>query len=211
MAAKTRKRKRSPWWALWPSWRQYKGWSLPSRHAAIGLSVAFVSLGLVVWGLLRPGPRTRLTQAERERMIATLSRAPQPHEKIQLGCPDRDVDACLAASQFLNVFTGAGWDVMGDRVRSVALGKPAPGITILRRAAHRGCRVTDVDPEDDWAPAPGSEGGCFRMTPSVRAIQEALASVGFRSRTRADVGNDLPEDAIGVFVGPRLFEQETWE
>jgi len=173
--------------------------------------MAIVSLGLTIVIWLWPAPRTKFTRAEQERMTSLLKKAPQPHEPIQLGCPDTDDDACLVAGQLVNVFTGAGWDVLGDKVAPVRLGKPAPGITIMRRAEGTGCTIEDTDPEDDWAPEPGSKGRCFRETPSVRAIRAAFASVEVRARRRGDVGGALPEGVLGVFVGPRLFDRQLKE
>ena len=229
--------RRRPWWALLPSRRQWGSWSLPSRHTTLGLLLAIVSLGYVAFEILRPTPRTRFTRAEQGRLTSLLKSAPEPREKIQLGCPPTDEDACLVAGQLLRVFAGAGWAVLGNRVEPIRLGTPLPGFVLMRRAHQpkapgvlihpKDGQPPDVtkikealsrleetrgtEPPDEWATEPGSQGRWFPVTPGVLGIEAALSSVNPPVRRKTNLGSGLPEGVLGLYVGTRPFEVQLRE
>lgn len=190
----------------------------------LGIHPTMFVLGMValLWfAALSPGPRRMLSKPESERFVAALKAAPEPREEVRLGCPPADEDACLVAGQLLRLFRQAGWVVQDDRVERALLGKPTPGIVVMRQASvpkGPGYRVPasqvppqqqGTEPRDDFAPVPGEPGRWFKITPSLLAIEGAFASAGLTVRRRANVGSELPENVLAVFVGPRVFEKSS--
>ena len=187
----------------------------------LGLHPTMFVLGMValLWvAALLPAQRRLLSKPESERFVEALKSASLPHQEVQLGCPLADEDACLVAGQLLRLFRRAGWVVQRDRVARVQLGKPSPGIVVMMKptapkgpgyrvpASEVPAALRGSEPQDDFAPIPGEPGKWVKRTPSLIAVEAAFASVGLPVRRRADDGRDLPENVIGIYVGPRLFD-----
>lgn len=132
----------------------------------------------------------RLAVEQKMQFIKLLKSAKQPREEIKLGCAAGSEEACVFASQLLNLFREAGWVVQGDQVERVMLSKPLAGVALFKRGEGK------LDPSNP------KSGLWVEQTPGLITLRESFAKIGIETDAQADA--QMPESVIGVFIGPNL-------
>jgi hypothetical protein len=115
----------------------------------------------------------------------------EPREKLRVGCVYWSDAACVAAGEFLIVFSETGWIIDSAKVFRMESLIPKAGVAIVSR------------PElgtEKLPPLPPHLGRWHKMTPSEITIWSALRQLDIPVSGATE--SELPEGTIGVYFGP---------
>lgn len=159
-------------------------------HAWIkSMIVVFASIVLILlaWRPVAEEYRREHFIIDKDKFLAALEKQERNRLLVRIGCAPADEESCVIGGRFLDFFREAGWQVEGNEVQRVQLGKPEPGILIF---AHGG---GELDPDDF------KSGLWVLLGPSLTTIQAAFTEIGLATDVRADA--TIPDTTIGIYFG----------
>jgi hypothetical protein len=159
-------------------------WDTDLPTVAILVVVVFL-FGRAVW------PRSHrhvFSETEQNVFEQPLKGQVEPHEEIQIACPQADENTCIYAAQFIDFFRDAGWTVRGNKVERVTLAKPLKGVILFKQGTGK------LDPAN-WR-----SGLWTAFSPSIKSVGQAFVNVEIEPDSGANP--DLPEGVITIYFGP---------
>jgi uncharacterized membrane protein YhaH (DUF805 family) len=159
-------------------------WDTDLPTVAILVVVVFL-FGRAVW------PRSHrhvFSETEQNVFEQPLKGQVEPHEEIQITCPQADENTCIYAAQFIDFFRDAGWTVRGNKVERVTLAKPLKGVILFKQGTGK------LDPAN-WR-----SGLWTAFSPSIKSVGQAFVNVEIEPDSGANP--DLPEGVITIYFGP---------
>ncbi len=192
-------------WLLFLAWPLFCicGWIvIPKRFLLSRLALCTVVSALLLMLFLRLEPVPAVVKVriydlsipERRATLLDWLKRPQigPRSQLRIGCVEWSESACIAAGQFLMVFSEAGWKIEQNQVFRMRVQVPTEGITITSRSSQ-----SDLEKMKDLPPHLGL---WEKMSPSHVTIFWALRKIEIPVQGGFD--QTLPDDTLGVYFGP---------
>lgn len=124
-----------------------------------------------------------------EKFKTLLERAPDETDTLRIGCLAGSDSACVAAGNFLILFSEAGWKIDSNKVFPMQAQIPTSGVAIA--ALPQQPTPADLPPHlGVWQPADKSQA---KLDKAFTQMSVPLHPVG---------GPDLPVGTLGVYFGP---------
>lgn len=164
-----------------------------------GALAATVLLGLIgipqiisQWRGENPRPYD-LGQGRGEKLLEML-RAPQkePRDILRIGCVAWSDESCVAAGNFLMVFSEAGWSIEDKKVFREEPGIEGDGVFVVTHTSDEDFKKMQTLPPylGIWQP----------MDASYETLFRALNAIGLLPKSSTD--QSLPNGTIGIYFGP---------
>jgi hypothetical protein len=131
----------------------------------------------------------KLSDERRGRFLRFLASQTTPHDKLRIGCTTWSEASCVAAGEFLILFSSAGWQIEGNRVFRLEPQIPIVGVAITTRTPAN-------EPKD---PLPPYQGRWRQMDDSHKAIYSAFHSLDIPVQGGTD--DTLQEGTLGIYFG----------
>ena len=123
---------------------------------------------------------------ERRQEFLTLLKPPQKADKLRVGCIGWSERACIAAGQFLVLFSQAGWTIDENRVFRMDEAIPTEGVSIVSRPEPGG-------------PLPPHLGRWHSLSLSELTLASAFTAMGVVENGSSD--QSLADGIKGVYFG----------
>jgi hypothetical protein len=130
-----------------------------------------------------------LSQEQRAFFLKQLSAQTAPRDTLRIGCTSWSESSCVAAGQFLLLFSEAGWQIEDNKVFRLEPQIPIVGVAIATRT-----RVGESK-----EPLPPHEGRWRKMDESHKTIYWAFSSLHIPVSGSTD--ETLRESALGIYFG----------
>jgi len=123
-----------------------------------------------------------------KKLLASLKPDEGDHDVLRVGCMASSDSSCVAAGNFLVLFSEAGWPIDSDRVFRAEPTIPKDGVNFI---SHLDKEPPKQPPHlGTWQP----------MSPTQIRIGKALTKMGIPSSGSGQL--DMPIGTLGVFFGP---------
>ena len=172
---------------VWNFWWIEK--TITRKLVALGsLAIAIGTIGAMV----KPESQRLYNLTEGRRIkLKSLLQQKEPRATLRIGCVTWSDTACVAAGEFLMVFSEAGWKIDSAKVFRMEAQIPMAGVAI----------VTRPEPgAEKLPPLPPHLGRWSKMTPSEITTWRALRELDIP--IRGSIETDLPDGTMGVYFGP---------
>jgi hypothetical protein len=137
-----------------------------------------------------PAPSVyKLSDERRGRFLRFLASQTTPHDKLKIGCTTWSEASCVAAGEFLILFSEAGWQIEGNKVFRLEPQIPIVGVAIATR--------TPADEPKDSLPP--HEGRWRRMDDSHQTIYYAFRSLDIPVHGGTD--DTVQDGTLGIYFG----------
>jgi hypothetical protein len=129
-----------------------------------------------------------LSANRRKKLLALLKPDEADYDALRIGCMASSDSSCVAAGNFIVLFSEAGWKIDSDRVFRAEPTIPKDGVSL----------VTHLDKE--LPKQPPHLGTWQLMSPSQVKISKALTKMGIPTSGSGQL--DMPVGTLGVYFGP---------
>lgn len=182
---------------LIPSPRQWKKGTQPTKQTAVGYFAGIIALGITIFSVIPKPPPPPTVQAydlssERRAEFLEILRIPQETglASLRIGCIAWSETSCIAAGEFLRLFSEAGWKISGNQVYKMEPSLPERGISVVTRNDDKP-RLSEPPPHlGTWAV----------MSKSSSIITMALKYMDNPVHFSSDPG--LEDNTLGIYFGP---------
>ena len=180
-----------------PTKSQWRGCTLPTKQTTISYVVAIASIifAFISWrwpyAPIPPAKAYDLDAPRRAKFLSLLQIPSDAHfRRLRIGCTAWSEASCIAAGNFLKLFSEAGWQIEEGRVFKMEPSIPVNGMTIASRN-DRLARLPQLPPHlGRWAKA---------------NVSASVITVAFRfmdNPVNFSSDPELADDALGVYFGP---------
>lgn len=134
-----------------------------------------------------------LTGRGRDKFIHYLQIMPlEARRKLRVGCLEWSESACVAAGNFLMLFSEVGWPIDSKTVYRMGTQIPTEGVSIVTHMTK--------EEEQKLEPLPPHLGMWHKMNDSAIVIWQAFYLMDVPTHTSGQL--DLPEQVLGIYFGP---------
>ncbi|HBP5406580.1 hypothetical protein [Pseudomonas aeruginosa] len=169
---------------------------LAYSFGALGLLLGIVPLLML---LFEPKPQPpaasayELTQARRAEFLELLTVPPGAKlDTLRIGCTIWSEESCIAAGEFLKLFSEAGWAIDGAQVYRMEPSVPEGGVSIVSRSSKL----------DNLPEVPPHLGRWATISTSAWMIEMAFLYQDSPPKYSRDLS--LGEHMLGVYFGPNV-------
>ena len=131
-----------------------------------------------------------LTTEQRDRFVKMLSAQTAPKDLIRIGCTSWSETSCVAAGEFLLMFSEAGWQIEADKVFRLEPQIPLVGVSLVSR----------TPPGEPTEKLPPHLGRWRAMDESRQTVFWAFRALNIPINGATD--DSLQNNALGIYFGP---------